>query len=80
MEKATSMMVTMLQKQKQHRMWHIWKQLSVYLVELWFFYNKQEGGHKRIDFDDGKMTECAYGTDDDEKVNVDIVETGATQF
>merc|ERR1712204_11267 len=46
----------------------------------WYFYNKQEGGHKRIDFDDGKMTECAYGTDDDEKVNVDIVETGATQF
>merc|ERR1712060_747780 len=38
MEVATLMMDTTLQKQEQQRMWHSWKQLSVYLVELWLFW------------------------------------------
>lgn len=46
----------------------------------WYFYTRHGDGHKKIDFegDDSNIPSCAYGTDDDEKVNVDIIETGNT--
>lgn len=46
----------------------------------WYFYTQHGDGHKKIDFegDDSAIPSCAYGTDDDEKVNVDIIETGNT--